>query len=411
MSVRVGDTLISPLVNSGGGGSILTITITPQQGSYDSFTWSGATTQQIADAFAAGTTIKLNYGSDGVYDVDQLHTFTSGVNINVIATYLADYDTTIETQLFYDGTGEQFDTDFYTDSQVDNLLAAKQDTLTAGTGISINNNVISATGGGGGGVSDVQIAGTSVVNAGVANINYANSATGGVIKTSSTTGTGATSAGVLYASNASYNTYGSASSNYFISKGTLENVIEGKGLVDQTALAGKQDKLTAGSNITISGNTISATNTTYTAGTNITIDANNVISATGGGGASPLTITITPDQQYEDEFTWAGATIAEIETAFNSGTTIILNIGANFFEVCNASFYNNGLGERVAWLVMYMGADVAEFSLFQDGSGEIVDYQFATTGQIANKPSLTLSTTDIGEGATLAENTLYGVYE
>lgn len=148
MSVRVGNTLISPLVNSGSsGGGILTITMTPQQGGYDSFTWSGATTQQIADAFAAGTTIKLNYGSDGVYDVDQLRTFTSGANINVIATYLADYDTTIETQLFYDGTGEQFDTDFYTDSQVDNLLAAKQDTLTAGTGISINNNVISASGG------------------------------------------------------------------------------------------------------------------------------------------------------------------------------------------------------------------------------------------------------------------------
>ena len=145
MSVRVGNTLISPLVNNGGG-SILTITITPQQGGYDSFTWSGATTQQIADAFAAGTTIKLNYGSDGVYDVDQLRTFTSGANINVIATYLADYDTTIETQLFYDGTGEQFDTDFYTDSQVDNLLAGKQDTLTAGTNVQISSgNVISAT--------------------------------------------------------------------------------------------------------------------------------------------------------------------------------------------------------------------------------------------------------------------------
>lgn len=147
MSVRVGDTLISPLVNSGSsGGGILTITITPQQGGYDSFTWSGATTQQIADAFAAGTTIKLNYGSDGVYDVDQLRTFTSGANINVIATYLADYDTTIETQLFYDGTGEQFDTDFYTADQVDDLLDDKQDTLTAGTNVQISSgNVISAT--------------------------------------------------------------------------------------------------------------------------------------------------------------------------------------------------------------------------------------------------------------------------
>ena len=54
--------------------------------------------------------------------------------------------------------------------------------------------------------------------------------------------------------------------------------------VDTSAL---QPKLTAGANITIDqNNQISATNTTYTAGTNINIDANNVISATGGGSSS-----------------------------------------------------------------------------------------------------------------------------
>lgn len=47
---------------------------------------------------------------------------------------------------------------------------------------------------------------------------------------------------------------------------------------------GAQPTLTAGSNISISGNTISATDTTYTAGQNITIQ-NNVISATGGGSS------------------------------------------------------------------------------------------------------------------------------
>lgn len=47
----------------------------------------------------------------------------------------------------------------------------------------------------------------------------------------------------------------------------------------QTALSGKQDTLTAGSNITIFDNTISATDTTYTAGSNIQINS-NVISAT-----------------------------------------------------------------------------------------------------------------------------------
>lgn len=51
-----------------------------------------------------------------------------------------------------------------------------------------------------------------------------------------------------------------------------------KGQVD-TLLAGKQATLTAGSNITIESNVISATDTTYTAGDNIQISAQNVISA------------------------------------------------------------------------------------------------------------------------------------
>ena len=51
-------------------------------------------------------------------------------------------------------------------------------------------------------------------------------------------------------------------------------------------LGDKQDKLTAGANIQITGNVISATDTKYTAGTNITIDSNNVISSTGGGSVT-----------------------------------------------------------------------------------------------------------------------------
>lgn len=59
----------------------------------------------------------------------------------------------------------------------------------------------------------------------------------------------------------------------------------------------KQNKLTAGENITIDENgVISATdtNTTYTAGENITIDENGVISAIGGGSSLEIaTQTIT----------------------------------------------------------------------------------------------------------------------
>ena len=87
------------------------------------------------------------------------------------------------------------------------------------------------------------------------------------------------------------------------------NIISATGLVTQAELENKQDKLTAGTNITIdSNNVISSTQPTktseltndsgfitneyhdatkqdkLTAGANITIDSNNVISATGGSG-------------------------------------------------------------------------------------------------------------------------------
>lgn len=98
----------------------------------------------------------------------------------------------------------------------------------------------------------------------VSNTDYATTSSAGLVKTSSGAATDTvTSNGTLYARNLDYTTYGSASDNAFIGKGTLENVITGKGLVDQTALAGKQDTLTAGTGINIT---------------------NNVISATGGGG-------------------------------------------------------------------------------------------------------------------------------
>lgn len=60
-----------------------------------------------------------------------------------------------------------------------------------------------------------------------------------------------------------------------------------------SALDGKQNALTAGSNVIISNDIISAVDTKYTAGTGISIDANNVISATGtpAGGVTLLTGT------------------------------------------------------------------------------------------------------------------------
>lgn len=75
--------------------------------------------------------------------------------------------------------------------------------------------------------------------------------------------------------------------NFIVSK-TGNVVLNGN--VSGTAWATKQDKLTAGDNVSISAaNVISAVDTTYTAGENITIDENNVISATGGSDYEELT--------------------------------------------------------------------------------------------------------------------------
>ena len=94
----------------------------------------------------------------------------------------------------------------------------------------------------------------------VSNTDYATFSKPGLIKPSSGVGTDiVSSTGVFYASTLDYATYNSANNGTFVGKGTLENVIEGKGLVDQTDLATKQDTLTAGTGIDITNNVISAT--------------------------------------------------------------------------------------------------------------------------------------------------------
>lgn len=54
----------------------------------------------------------------------------------------------------------------------------------------------------------------------------------------------------------------------------------------ETDISGKQDRLTAGSNITISGSTISATDTRYTAGEGISISGTTISATSSGGGIS-----------------------------------------------------------------------------------------------------------------------------
>lgn len=94
--------------------------------------------------------------------------------------------------------------------------------------------------------------------------------------TNSSEGTikGSTNIGQVFAENdgtGSVNGWDTLSANVSTNTGNISSL--------QTAVAGKQNILTAGDNINISGNTISAVDTKYTAGNAVTIDEDNVISS------------------------------------------------------------------------------------------------------------------------------------
>ena len=71
----------------------------------------------------------------------------------------------------------------------------------------------------------------------VKNTDYATSSKGGVIKTPSTLGISVGSTGNVFALSSTYADYGNRPPGYFIGKETLDNVITGKGLVSDTDYA------------------------------------------------------------------------------------------------------------------------------------------------------------------------------
>ena len=333
-------------------------------------------------------------------------------------------------------------------------LAGKQDKLTAGTNITIDaNNVISATGGGGGGVGNNVFYGTcatgastaakvvvcedftaselvagtrltvlftngnsyngtstlNVNNTGAKNIYYNGTTTNsrymwvsgesvefvyngeqwatvngglasttyyGVTKLATTAGSDSqvyalTPRALFYFGNYSIAPYYSASSTYAVGDKVRYSyyIYECITAIDtpeawtaehwqqidtlQEQIDGKQDTLTAGTGISIN---------------------NNVISATGGGGASTLTIAVTYDQQEDDAFTWSGATISEIESAYNSGTEIY--IPAHYIGTVKVTCLS-GDSQELYMTALYMGYQTCTFRLKSDGTGEVYWYELA----------------------------------
>lgn len=101
----------------------------------------------------------------------------------------------------------------------------------------------------------------------------------------------------------------------------------------KTALPNKQNKLTAGANITIEGDVISAEDTTYTAGTNITIE-NGVISSTGGGSGD---VTLAGDNSFTGNNTFDGVSTFNGDTWVNS-----LKVGTSLTNQQNKKFLAQG---------------------------------------------------------------------
>lgn len=114
-------------------------------------------------------------------------------------------------------------------------------------------------------------------------------------------------------------------------------------LADKVAL--KQDALTAGSNITITDNTISAKDTTYTAGENITISDDNVISAAGGTSIDIVQETGTSTTAVMSQ----DATTKELNTKLKTntfnlyvGTTDACSNANGDFGQCSQIYNNDG---------------------------------------------------------------------
>lgn len=125
---------------------------------------------------------------------------------------------------------------------------------------------------------------------------------------------------------------------------------------DKIKLNGKQDLLTAGANVTISGTTISATDTKYTAGTNVTITGTTISAKDTIYDDTPLKTRITAVENREDKDTTytagtnvqisAGNVISATDTKYTAGTNVTISnntISATdtTYELATAS--DNGL--------------------------------------------------------------------
>ncbi len=130
----------------------------------------------------------------------------------------------------------------------------------------------------------------------VKNTDYASSSTGGVIKTASSKAT-SVSSGVLQADTKTYSDYTSGGNDMFIGKGTLENVLTGKGYTTNTG--------------TITGVSVNGTSVATSGVANITSVPASILT-----GSIPSAVTATTQSQGDGST--KVATTAYVDTAISN---------------------------------------------------------------------------------------------
>lgn len=225
--------------------------------------------------------------------------YTAGANVSIVngeisavdTTYTAGDNVQISEQNVISATNTTYSAGTNVSIDANNEISAVDTTYTAGTNVQISNeNVISAT-------DTTYSAGTNV------SINAQNEIS--AVDTTYSAGTGISiNASNVISADAQLPTVSSADEGKVLK-------VDANG--DWAVGTDNDTTYTAGSNVQINGNVISATDTTYSAGANISINAQNEISATDTKYTAGANITIDANNE-----------ISATDTTYTAGNGITI---------------------------------------------------------------------------------------
>lgn len=208
-----------------------------------------------------------------------------------------------------------------------------------------------------------------------------------------------------------------------------------------TKIDGKQGALTAGTNIQLNNNIISATDTTYTAGANVSISAQNVISATdttystmtgatsstaGTSGLVPAPAAGDDTKFLSGDGLWktvsqyslpiaSSSTLGGVKVGSNltiDPTTGVLSADAQTQVQSDWSQSDNTKVDYIKNKPTIPTVNDATLTIQQNGTNVATFTANSATNATANitAPVITMTDTDPGEGQPLSANNFIAVY-